>query len=97
MKARDVLYEAESAWWEDPVNTDEWLADPGGASALARGMADALLAQTPEGEGVYIAPDGTLMRVEFHHTISAAYPRVYDGDPAELGTCYRLVPIEEEP
>ena len=85
MKARDVLYEAESAWWEDPVNTDEWLADPGGASALARGMADALLAQTPEGEGVYIAPDGTLMRVEIVERREGGRFRA------------RLVPIEEEP
>lgn len=44
----------------------------------------ALLDCTPEGEGVYIAPDGTLMRA--------------DADDCGCGQCetlYRLVPIEE--
>ena len=44
----------------------------------------ALLAATPEGEGVYIAPDGTLGRVE--RTWWCNY-----GDDRH----YRLVPIEE--
>ena len=64
-----------------------------------------LLAQTPEGEGVYIAPDGTLMRVEVlrpgsactcaHHHWSAC--TTGQGCPCLTETFARLVPIEEEP
>lgn len=45
----------------------------------------ALLDCTPEGEGVYIAPDGTLMRVQ--------PTTIYERGKGPL--LYRLVPIDE--
>lgn len=71
MKARDVLAD---------VIPGAGMAVKAASSALE----STLLAQTPEGEGVYIAPDGTLMRA--------------DADNCRCGACdtlYRLVPIEE--
>ena len=70
MKARDVLAEA--------VAIPPRKSDPTALVAV-------LLAQTPEGEGVYIAPDGTLMRVQ--------PTTIYERGNGPL--LYRLVPIEE--
>ena len=78
MKARDVLAKCDqtaSTFAErDPL-------DPRHIGLLVA----ALLAQTPEGEGVYIAPDGTLMRVQ--------PTTIYERGNGPL--LYRLVPIEE--
>ena len=68
MKARDVLAEA--------VAIPPRKSDPTALVAV-------LLAQTPEAEGVYIAPDGTLMRVEIVERREGGRFRA------------RLVPIEE--
>ena len=38
-----------------------------------QGLEALLLAQTPAGEGVYIAPDGTLMRVRPHYLYESLY------------------------
>ena len=92
MKARDVLAADVLAkeWTELEVDV-VWDEVAGPQTALdiaadhcADSAIDILLAQTPEGEGVYIAPDGTLMRA--------------DADNCRCGACdtlYRLVPIEE--
>ena len=53
----------------------------------------ALLDCTPKGEGVYIAPDGTLMRA---FPVNAYHPDRDDPDDYDRNV-YRLVPIEEEP
>ena len=55
------------------------------------GLEALLLAQTPEGEGVYIAPDGTLMRA---FPVNAYHPDRDDPDDYDRNV-YRLVPIEE--
>ena len=73
MKARDVLAEAHFHW----AQAKEQFVPP------AEALTAALLAATPEGEGVYIAPDGTLMRTVLPER--AAERR------------YRLVPIEDAP
>lgn len=71
MKARDVLAEA--------VAIPPRKSDPTALVAV-------LLAQTSEGEGVYIAPDGTLMRVR----VAVSRYELVGKNPL-----YRLVPIEE--
>ena len=72
MKARDVLTD---------VIPGAGMAVRAASSALE----STLLAQTPEGEGVYIAPDGTLSRMVgewVDHGMSVQY-------------LYEQVPIEE--
>ena len=92
MKARDVIAE---------VFGD---ADAAADASVAQST---LLAQTPEGEGVYIAPDGTLMRVTAEID-SRQGDRILRNDDSDLmfdpdesypddDWLYRLVPIEEEP
>lgn len=74
MKARDVLAEVfghDYGFVESTENADI--------------AVDALLATTPDGEGVYIAPDGTLMRADL------TVQRLWRG---QLDSLYRLVPIE---
>ena len=78
MKARDVIAE---------VFGD---ADAAADASVAQST---LLAQTPEGEGVYIAPDGELMRA---FPVNAYHPDRDDPDDYDRNV-YRLVPIEEEP
>ena len=56
MKARDVLIDVLA-----PVSF--YAEEPGTKGDMTARLEAHLLAQTPEGEGVYIAPDGTLMRV----------------------------------
>lgn len=80
MKARDVLAD---------VIPGAGMAVKAASSALE----STLLAQTPEGEGVYIAPDGTLMRA---FPVNAYHPDRDDPDDYDRNV-YRLVPIEEEP
>lgn len=65
MKARDALVDTLGV---RPVRDTVAVA-----FSQADRIVDALLAQTPEGEGVYIAPDGTLMRVRPHYLYESLY------------------------
>lgn len=75
MKARDVLQRQAAV-----LRRQRRAIDRDGAVYEA-----GLLAQTPEGEGVYIAPDGTLMRVQ--------PTTIYERGKGPL--LYHLAPIEE--
>ena len=78
MKARDVLADRIPFWQEHNgvLGRDE-----------AGFLEEDLLAQTPAGEGVYIAPDGTLMALG--EVLGTDW--IPDGCPP----LYALVPIEE--
>ena len=83
MKARDVLARGVCGTHMHPRHvTDDRVRMYGEDGVI---LQDALLAQTPEGEGVYIAPDGTLMRVQ--------PTTIYERGNGPL--LYRLVPIGE--
>lgn len=78
MKARDVLIDVLA-----PVSF--YAEEPGTKGDMTARLESHLLAQTPESEGVYIAPDGGLCRlVEY-----------WPDDPGRKLKLYRLVPIEE--
>ena len=64
-----------------------WFSSKGFKYEIGQEEVRALLDTTPAGEGVYIAPDGTLMRAVGW----------LPADPGRKLNLYRPVPIEEEP